>query len=112
MTTTLQLFAVGRVDSNRDIVIAPAQATGDCTQAGGCQCDAYTLGEMDADDRKPCQPLRHVFRLVCIEAYICGHRAAQAPSKLPPLQHWIDYGESLQEFQDARDDEDFWRHHC
>lgn len=75
--TAIHVFAVGKVNGNRDIVIVPACAP-DIT-------DAYAIGEMDSDDGKPCEPLNYFSDLIAIEAYIVGYKA-----KLAPLQDFID----------------------
>lgn len=106
---TTYIFAVGKVNGNRDIVIVPAYSP--------ASEDAYAIGEMDADDGKPCEPLAYFSDLASIEQYIIGYKDAQPRDG--ELQRLIDYadndvcfydhGDEESELQNARDDEEFWR---
>lgn len=65
------IYAIGRVaGSERDILIIPSAPAENAS-------DAYTIGEMDHDDNKPCDPLFHFCSLSAITDYICGYRAAE-----------------------------------
>lgn len=89
------IFCVGKVNSDRDIVIVPAYAP-DID-------DAYAIGEMDFDDGEACEPLIYFSDLAAIEAYVMGWKAAS----LAPLQDVIDAGAELQELRDGIADDEY-----
>lgn len=65
---TKHIFAIGRIDrQSRDVVIIP--------QAKYGVYDPYLLGEIDAKDKLPCEPLDYFSSLSAIEAYIVGYRS-------------------------------------
>lgn len=98
---TVHIFCIGRVDSNRDIVMRPTYAPD--------ASDAYEIGVMDFDDGKASDPLNYFSDLPSVEMYLIGYR--EAAGTLAPLQDTIDAADA-QEAQDARDDIEFWRHGC
>lgn len=77
---TVHIFCIGRINGNRDIVMRPKYAP--------ASDDAYAIGEMDYDDRQPCDPLKYFSDLASVELYIIGYNASTCT--LAPLQEYID----------------------
>lgn len=116
--TTLQILAVGRINGGVvDIVLSPQYAPD--------PSDAYTIGEMNFDDCKECNPLLYYSDLASIEQYILGWRNAQQSAELarhhiPDWRAFVDHAtlldldaaESDAEYGSIEDDHDWIRGGC
>lgn len=98
------IFCVGKVNSNRDIVIVPAYAPD--------HEDAWAIGSMDGEDGKPADPLNYFSRLPSVIAYLEGWHDATGQAPEGSLQRLIDEGEDTADYIDYLEDEEWIRRGC